>query len=498
MKKSFLSFTLAAVLALTSPASALPVLAAATKTEAGTLADDPANVDPEAPTEEEELLPVVGDSVSMNATLTSYVSQAKDDARYDGVTRHYGIDVSKWANNYNNKTGAYETIDWKRVRESGVEFAIIRVGYRSAKIDTTTKKAGIYKDPCFDSNVKGALAAGLKVGFYFFSQAMTVEEAREEAAWMVRTLEPYKGQTTLPLVDDYEYAETTGRRFTKTSISNTQRTKNAEAFLAAIEEAGYEPMLYANRNFLMGDMDVNFIERNYRVWLARWIDTRKGITSADYKGNYSFWQIGDVAVDGIPASTADFDVWYDKDGFVDVSDRSYYADAVKWAVDQKVTSGLSSIAFGSNDSCTRAQIVSFLYRAAGEPGIESDTVSFTDVADNAWYAKAVNWAANAGVTSGVEKNLFAPNAGCTRAQAVALLWRAEGQPEAGDNPIEFSDVKDSWYTTALAWATTHGIVSGTSSTTFSPNDTCTRAQIVTMIYKIYKDKSMGSGNALSS
>lgn len=169
--------------------------------------------------------------------------------------------------------------------------------------------------------------------------------------------------------------------------------------------------------------------------------------------------------------------------FTDVPAGAYYADAVKWAVAEGITSGTSPTTFSPNNGCTRAQMVTFLWRAAGSPEPESDYEPFRDVPKDAYYRKAVLWAAGEGITSGTSPTTFSPNATVTRAQTVTFLWRWDGEPEA-DQRSGFRDVPaGQYYSEAVSWAVEAGITNGTGTTTFSPGQTCTRAQIVTFLWR---------------
>ena len=172
--------------------------------------------------------------------------------------------------------------------------------------------------------------------------------------------------------------------------------------------------------------------------------------------------------------------------FYDVPNGAYFYEAVKWAVDKGITNGLSDTMFGPYESCTRAQIVTFLWRAAGSP--EPKTVSsFTDVPANAYYAKAVAWAVENGITNGMTETTFAPDATCTRGQSVTFLYRALKGTASGS--ANFTDVKsDAFYADAINWAVANNVTNGTSNTTFSPNADCTRAEIVTFLYRAYQGK----------
>lgn len=169
--------------------------------------------------------------------------------------------------------------------------------------------------------------------------------------------------------------------------------------------------------------------------------------------------------------------------FTDVKEGAYYVDAVNWAVDKKVTSGKTETTFAPNDSCTRAQAVTFLWRAAGSPEPTASEMTFTDVKADSYYYKAVLWAVENKITSGMSDTLFAPDATCSRSQIVTFLYRMQNSPESkAENP--FTDVKaDAYYANAVLWAVENGVTTGASATTFDPAGDCTRGQIVTFLYR---------------
>ena len=169
--------------------------------------------------------------------------------------------------------------------------------------------------------------------------------------------------------------------------------------------------------------------------------------------------------------------------FVDVATGSYYEDAVDWAVENGITKGTDDTHFSPDGICTRAQAVTFLWRAAGSPEPETRTMPFTDVPAGSYYYDAVLWAVENGITKGTSDTTFSPNMTCTRAQIVAFLWRSEKSPAAGTaNP--FTDVKSTaYYAVAVLWAVKENITEGTTNTTFSPDADCTRAQIVTFLWR---------------
>ena len=196
-------------------------------------------------------------------------------------------------------------------------------------------------------------------------------------------------------------------------------------------------------------------------------------------GKYSFT---------MPSGKVDIDATFKKlvetSPFADVSTVAYYYEAVKWAAENNITGGIGNGLFGPELTCSRGQIVTFLWRAAGSP--EPTALStFTDVASDAYYAKAVAWAVENGVTTGTGDGKFSPDAPCTRGQAVTFLWRALGQL-AGDT-ASFSDVPaDSYFAQAVAWAAANGVTTGVGNNLFAPGGDCTRAQIVTFLWRAYR------------
>ena len=225
--------------------------------------------------------------------------------------------------------------------------------------------------------------------------------------------------------------------------------------------------------------------------------------SATPKSGYTFkqWQVitGGVTIKDnkftMPAGNVEVKAVFEKNAtppaptvnpFVDVPAGSFYYDAVLWAVEKGVTTGTSATTFEPDGSCTRAQAVTFLWRVAGCPVPKSAAMPFTDVKAGSFYYDAVLWAVENGITNGTSETTFEPEGICTRAQIVTLIWRAQKSPAAGtDNP--FNDVKaGSFYETAVLWAVKAGVTKGTSAVTFEPEGICTRAQIVTLIWRCMK------------
>ena len=166
--------------------------------------------------------------------------------------------------------------------------------------------------------------------------------------------------------------------------------------------------------------------------------------------------------------------------------NAYYCEAVKWAQEKGITGGIGNGLFGSNQPCTRAQIVTFLWRAAGSPEPKSMR-SFADVSADSYYAKAVAWAVENGITTGTGDGRFSPDAACTRGQSVTFLFRAIGK--LVDSKAAFSDVlTGSYYADAVAWAVENGVTNGIGNGLFGPDNSCTRTQIVTFLYRAYQGK----------
>ena len=222
--------------------------------------------------------------------------------------------------------------------------------------------------------------------------------------------------------------------------------------------------------------------------LAAYKPTRAGYTFAGWFSDKVLTKA--VTSVKLTANTTVYAKWTQNGGtaenpFVDVKEGAYYYDAVLWAVEQKITSGTSATTFSPDASCTRAQMVTFLWRAAGSPKVENGKNPFADVKADAYYYDAVLWAVEKGVTSGTSATTFSPDATVTRGQTVTFLYRNAGSPEVSGT-MPFADVEaDAYYAKAVQWAVQQKITTGTSETTFSPMSDCTRGQIVTFLYKHY-------------
>lgn len=237
----------------------------------------------------------------------------------------------------------------------------------------------------------------------------------------------------------------------------------------------------------------------YDAVLRSYISYATPATGTEYKetwsGNFS-WNLDGTGLtdpDGYADMSAaeiladlfgDAETQPSQKGFNDVKPGDYFHDAVNWAVEKGITTGTSATTFSPNASCTRAQIVTFLWRASGSPEPKTASNPFTDVAANAYYCKAVLWAVENGITTGTSATTFSPGAPCTRAQGVTFLWRANGS-KAASAAASFTDVaSDAFYAPAVAWAAEQNVTGGVGNGLFSPDTTCTRAQIVSMLYRL--------------
>ena len=173
--------------------------------------------------------------------------------------------------------------------------------------------------------------------------------------------------------------------------------------------------------------------------------------------------------------------------FIDVKEGAFYFEPVLWAVEKGITTGTTATTFAPDAFCTRAQIVTFLWRNAGSPEPKTTENPFTDVKEGTFYYKAVLWAVENGITTGVSKTAFAPDKACTRAEAVTFLWRAEGKPEHDDKELTdypFTDTDGkAYYADAILWAITEGVTNGKGNGIFAPDEACTRGQIVTLLFR---------------
>lgn len=380
----------------------------------------------------------------------------------DNETLRKGVDVS-----------AYQSsINWAKAAADGVEFAIIRAAYR------TYGTGALYKDSYFEANVRGAQAAGIRVGVYIFSQAITEAEAVEEADYLISLVKQF--DIELPLVFDFEYVS--GGRL-KSSLGKRVSTDICLAFCARVEAAGYDSMVYANASTLSGNL---YPQEFSRVWLAHYT-TKTGYSASDYE----YWQCSDSGgVSGI-SGNVDMDFWFEPNAsvpnaglpFTDVRAGDWFYDSVKTAYEKNVVSGLTERSFGPGATATRGQFTTMLYRMMGEPAW-SEAATFEDLTQ-AYYRDAIYWAAEMGFVSGYSAQSFRPDRAITREELVSILYRIEGEPEPGGDLEKFpdGDTVQAYAREAMAWAAQKGIVSGYEDGTLRPQNNATRAEVCALLMR---------------
>lgn len=264
-----------------------------------------------------------------------------------------------------------------------------------------------------------------------------------------------------------------------------------------------------NAYFEMGQFDMEYDDlTGHHGWTVleiggeRYVfDPQRDARNYEYNNGTSGYYFG------IPEETANTLRWhYDSDGdanvlrekamlpveadrvnapgwFMDVAPSDYFRESAIWAFEEGIAAGTAYGVLSPRSECTRAQVVTFLWRAAGEPEPNDTETGFTDVPEDAYYAEAVAWAVENDITEGTSDTTFSPYETCTRAQTVSFLYRSNGSP-AAETDITFTDVSaDAYYADAVAWAVENGITYGTTETTFSPDDSCTRAQVITFLYR---------------
>lgn len=470
----------------TSRAEAEPLEETTAAAEAGTEeAGEPAE-EPEEPAEEE---PVEESEEALSGGAADEFADPEDPlyarmtARLDGaygtkhsefVTRalnnetlYKGIDVSSWQ-------GA---INWNEVKAAGIEFVFIRCGYRGLTSGKVTQ------DGRFTDYIYGAKAAGLKVGVYIFSQAITKAEAVEEAEFVLKMVSGYS--IDLPLVFDLEHCS--GGRFTAAGLSKRENTDMAIAFCQRIEQAGYQSMVYSNPSMLRNDFYPNELGR---LWLANFT------TQTEYTARgYEYWQCSDIGtVSGI-STAVDLDFWFKPSGagvtqpvtpssqFTDVTASDWYYDTVMRAYQAGIVKGMTDTSFQPKGTATRGQVVTMLYRMEGSPSW-SKAASFTDLTQS-YYVDAVSWAAEKGVVSGYSATSFGPGKAITRQELVAILYRMSGSPGVQADLTAYGDASavGTWAREAMTWAVEKGIITGYEDNTLRPGANASRAEVCTILMR---------------
>lgn len=381
----------------------------------------------------------------------------------DHETLLCGIDVSAWQG----------SIDWSRVAADGVEFAIIRAAYR------TVSAGRLAEDVRFAEYMRGAKVAGLPVGVYIFSQAITVAEAEEEADYLLELVRGY--DIDLPLVFDLEHYS--GGRFSGARLSRREVTDMCLAFCRRVEAAGYTAMVYSNPSMLNNDM---YADEIGKLWLANFT-TRTGYTGHPYE----YWQCSDHgSVRGIDGDV-DLDFWFRPDSytggtpvgqettgpFQDVRESDWFYADVMWCYEHNIVNGMSAALFEPSGIASRGQTVTMLYRLAGSPPW-TEAAAFADL-EREYYRDAIFWAAQNGVVRGYSDTVFGPERPITREELVTVLYRMEGEPDTFGDLSAFSDAGTVhvWAERAMAWGVETGLVTGYEDGTLRPRLNATRAVV---------------------
>ena len=331
-----------------------------------------------------------------------------------------------------------------KVKNNGTDYIVKRAGSEGAYTYTVLAKSGLTSG-VYLTNPSGALASN----YYVSSTANGV--------WTVSYSAPYSGGGSSSSSRRYDVSAPSVKHGDVT-VSPKNASKGDTVTITVKPDSGYE-------------LDTLTVK-----------DASGSKIKVKDKGNGKFTFTMPASKVTVSAEFAEIETL----DFADVSTDAYYYEAVKWAAKKGITGGIGNGLFGPNQPCTRAQIVTFLWRAAGSP--EPKTMSsFADVSMDAYYAKAVAWAVENGITTGTGDGKFSPDATCTRAQSVTFLFRAIGK--LVDSKAEFSDVlTDSYYANAVAWAVENGVTNGIGDGLFGPDNSCTRAQIVTFLFRAYQGK----------
>ncbi len=275
----------------------------------------------------------------------------------------------------------------------------------------------------------------------------------------------------------------------KIAHTPAEAVKENEVAATCTAEGSYDEVVYCSVCGTEISRTAKTVEKTAHTW-GEWTVTKEATYDEEGSREHTCSVCGTKETEVIPKKThssgKDKDttpavelVTY-KDQFKDVSKDDYFYEPVKWAFEKEITAGVTEDLFGVGQGCTRAHVVTFLWAAAGKNEVSTE-IPFTDVAKDAYYAKAVAWAYSKGITAGTSVDAFSPDVTITRAQAITMLWVYMGCPEAAE-AATFTDVPaDAYYAKAVAWALEKGVTAGKTATTFAPNDTCTREQIVTFL-----------------
>ena len=331
-----------------------------------------------------------------------------------------------------------------KVKNNGTDYIVKRAGSEGAYTYTVLAKSGLTSG-VYLTNPSGALASN----YYVSSTANGV--------WTVSYSAPYSGGGSSSSSRRYDVSAPSVKHGDVT-VSPKSASKGDTVTITVKPDSGYE-------------LDTLTVK-----------DASGSKIKVKDKGDGKFTFTMPASKVTVSAEFAEIETL----DFADVPTDAYYYEAVKWAAKKGITGGIGNGLFGPNQPCTRAQIVTFLWRAAGSP-VVNYAMNMTDVAEDAYYAGAVRWALSEGITTGTGDGKFSPDTTCTRAQSVTFLFRAIGK--LVDSKAEFSDVlTDSYYANAVAWAVENGVTNGIGNGLFGPDNSCTRAQIVTFLFRAYQGK----------
>lgn len=371
-------------------------------------------------------------------------------------------------------------IDWAKVKADGVEFAFVRVGYHGLIVNS------LNEDSCYQKNIEGALAQGIQVGVYFYSQAITVEEAIAEADYVLERIAGYG--LSLPVVFDYEYGSYNGTpgRLLAANLTKEEATAICKAFMNRVESKGYNALVYANRNFLYNQLNR---EELGETWMAHYA------LETDYQGDYAFWQCTSSGrVDGI-SGYVDLNFWFD-DGtyqtvlpFRDVSVKFWGYKGIRYAYEKGLVKGVSDNAFAPEENATRGDVVTMLYRLMGSPEVKQKS-PFTDLTHK-YHEDPVAWGYEKDIIKGRTATAFDPAASVTRQELVTMLYRLAGEPKSNGDLSGYTDAASvgSFSRAAMTWAVEKGLIQGSKENgeiLLDPKGTATRAQIATILMRYQK------------
>ncbi len=457
--------------------------------------------DPEAPQTNIENC-ITSITTPVGAAYGMQISSEDLIEKYGSDTTVVGIDVSKWQGK----------IDWKKVKDSGIKYVIIRCGYRGYGSNGT-----LVKDDYFKQNIEGALENDLEVGVYFFSAAINKAEAIQEAKLVLDACEGY--DIKLPIIYDFEYFgenfdPQSGNPYRTNGLSNKQINENAKAFLGYIREnSNYKTMLYGSSHYLKTVWDVEEYLNENDIWLAHYPSQ---ITSdkSTYTGEYQMWQCTDAGI--VPGINGLVDMNFDytyypfinnKTIFLDIKSGAWHYNPIKYCKDNGIILGYGETReyFMPDEKITRGMFVTILYRMAGKPEINEEFAKdFPDVKEGAYYEKSVKWASSIGIVNGFEDGTFGPNKPIIRQDLIIMFRKYVNKILEKDVTIKDEDYIlnfddhnkiNNYAMTAVKWAVENKVITGKTSGSkvyVDPLGTATRAETASIIRKYIVNSKVDS------